>query len=260
MTSQEGRAVLEDLQGYCQSICDIAKVANKNGKSLSGQNPYGERFHAAVVALSKVETRLGPVLIAAGSDGDVSGKLSGLLDLLKSPKTEPRRRSDIVKELRLICQVAILPAIERLNANSVPQTEQVLPLDVVRPTRRKYIERIVLQANGCYEHHWFDACSVMIRRLVETLIIELYEAKGNETEIKNDRGEFLMLSGLIDSVLANTVWNLSRETKKVLPQIKSLGDRSAHTRHYLATKLDVEKVIPGLRVVAEEFLHLAGLL
>ena len=77
MTSQEARAVLEELQEQCRAICDIAKVAKRNTKSLSGHNPYGERFHDAVVALSKSETKLGPVMAAAGLDGEESVRLLG---------------------------------------------------------------------------------------------------------------------------------------------------------------------------------------
>jgi hypothetical protein len=59
MTCQEARAVLEQLQEQCQAICDIAKIAKRNIKSLSGASPYGKRFHDASVALSKAETKLG---------------------------------------------------------------------------------------------------------------------------------------------------------------------------------------------------------
>jgi len=45
----------------------------------------------------------------------------------------------------------------------------------------------------------------------------------------------------------------------VLPEIKSLGDRSAHNRRYIAKKADVDKVIPGLRVLADDLLHLGKL-
>ncbi len=259
MTSQQAKAVLDELLGHCGAVYNVAKVAARNGKSLSGHNPYGERFHDAVVALSRAEARLGPILAAAGLDGDGSSEVSGHLNLLKSAKVAPRQRGEALKAMRLVCQATILPALERLTANPIPESEQVLPLDVVRPTRRKYIERVVLQANGCYEHHWYDACSVMVRRLVETVIIELYEAKGRAAEIKSGSGEFLMLSGLVDAVLAERSWNLGREVKKALPEIKALGDRAAHGRRYLATKQDVDKVIPGLRVVVEELLHLAGL-
>jgi hypothetical protein len=134
----------------------------------------------------------------------------------------------------------------------------VLPLDVVKGSRG-YLQHITIQANGCYEKGWFDACSVMIRKLVEVLIIAVYEAKGEAETIKRD-DNFLMLSGLVDAILERTDWNLGRETKKALPLLKSLGDRSAHNRYYMARKTDVEQVLPGLRVAVEDLLHHAGLI
>jgi hypothetical protein len=143
------------------------------------------------------------------------------------------------------------------DAASQPATEHVLPLDVVRGTR-KYLEQIVNQANGCYEKGFYDPCSVMVRKLIEVLIIAVFEAKGEAAAIKKD-DNFLMLSGLVDAILSRTDWNLGRETKTALPLLKSLGDRSAHNRHYLARKADVERMLPGLRVVVEDLLHHAGL-
>jgi hypothetical protein len=143
------------------------------------------------------------------------------------------------------------------DAPRPPATEEVLPFAVVEGTRG-YLEQIVHQANGCYEMAWYDACSVMVRKLVEVLIIAVYEAKGETESVKRD-GNFLMLGDLVDDILGRTSWNLGRETKKALPLLKSLGDRSAHNRHYLARKGDVDKVLPGLRVAVEDLLHLAGL-
>jgi hypothetical protein len=176
----------------------------------------------------------------------------------RRPERLPSRpRTDCA---RMVCQAAILPAIEALTADPIPKSEQVLPLDVIRPARRKYLERVVIQANGSYEHKWYDACSVMIRRIVETLIIELYEAKGRASDVKDARnGEYLMLSGLISTILKDAAWHLGRETKGALPEVKTLGDRSAHNRYYLATKQDIDRVIPGLRIIADELLSLSGL-
>src|SRR5262245_12653684 len=116
-----------------------------------------------------------------------------------------------------------------------------------------------MQANGTYEHQWYDASSVMIRRLVETLIIEVYEAKNRANEIKGGDGHFLMLSHLVDKILSDPAFHLGRETKRGLPLIKSLGDRSAHNRYFIAKKDDIDKVTHDLRVVAEELLNLAGM-
>jgi hypothetical protein len=144
------------------------------------------------------------------------------------------------------------------TARSAPVTEQVLPVSVVRNTRT-YIRRIVEQANGCYEHEWFDACSVMIRKLIETLIIELYEAKGTSANLKNKGGDFKALGDLIETVLGDSAFNLGRETKRALPEIKTLGDRAAHTRHYLTKQGDIDKVLHGFRVTVDELLHLTNL-
>jgi hypothetical protein len=55
-----------------------------------------------------------------------------------------------------------------------PSTQQILPHAMVRSTRG-YLERVCFQINGCYEQGWFDACAVMMRRLLETLIVEAFE-------------------------------------------------------------------------------------
>jgi hypothetical protein len=68
-----------------------------------------------------------------------------------------------------------------------------------------------------------------------------------------------MLNKLIESIQKKTEWNLGREAQAVLPLLKQLGDRSAHNRPYIATKQDVDRVIPGLRVLTDDLLPLAGL-
>jgi hypothetical protein len=99
----------------------------------------------------------------------------------------------------------------------------------------------------------------MIRKFVEILIIEVYEAHDKAAEIKHPGGNFFMLSDLIATILKDSAWNLGRETKECLPPIKKMGDQAAHNRRYVATKSDVDKVLSGLRVAADELLHLAKL-
>ncbi len=101
-----------------------------------------------------------------------------------------------------------------LTADPIPKTEQVLSHSVVERTRG-YLETVIQQANGCYEHNWFDSCSVMIRKFVEILIIEVYEAQHKASDIKGGNGDFFMLGDLVSSILKETSWNLSRETKRV---------------------------------------------
>jgi len=139
-----------------------------------------------------------------------------------------------------------------------PASEQVLASSLVRRTRG-YIEKTVNQINGCYESGYFDACAVMIRRLVETLIIEAYEHKGIAERIKNSNDEFFPLSDLIDKILSEKMWNLSRNTKSALRDLKRIGDLSAHNRRYTAHRSDIDKVLNDLRVATQELITIAGL-
>lgn len=140
----------------------------------------------------------------------------------------------------------------------LPESEQVLPHSLFRNTRG-YIEKIVFQINGTYEHGWFDACAVMIRRLLETLIIEVFEHHKIEQKIKNPSGDFLYLNDLINAVLNENTWNLGRNAKSALKQLKDVGDKSAHSRRFNAQRWDIDNIRGGLRDATQELIALAQL-
>lgn len=137
---------------------------------------------------------------------------------------EKRRAKEAIRDSRgYYLEKRVRDALEakygQAVADAKPKTELVISHSVVKTTRG-YIEKVVLQANGCYERLWFDACSMMIRKLVEILIIEAYEATGKDSAVKDSNGDFLMLRDLISRMLKDASWNLSRETKRFLPDVK----------------------------------------
>lgn len=137
-------------------------------------------------------------------------------------------------------------------------THLVIPRSLVRGTRG-YIEKIANQANGCYENGWYDACAVMTRRLIETLIIEAHEKYGVADSIKNSFGDFLYLRDLISHAISEGSWNLSRNCKQALPKLKDIGDKSAHSRRYIAQRGDIDPLLADIRLVVQELLFLSGL-
>lgn len=138
------------------------------------------------------------------------------------------------------------------------ETQHVIPMSIVRNTRG-YLEKVTNQINGCYEKAWYDGCAVMIRRLIETLIIEVFEHFNIADRIKNSSGDFFFLRDLIEKTLNEPAWNLSRNAKKALPKLKDVGDKSAHSRRFLAHRSDIDKIIDDLRVVTQELVLLAAL-
>jgi hypothetical protein len=141
---------------------------------------------------------------------------------------------------------------------SIPRTQEVLAHSLLRGTRG-YIEKIGYQVNGAYEHGWYDACAVMIRRLLETLIIEAFEYHKLAHKVTSGSGDFFYLSDLVATALSEPSWHLTRNTKTALPRLKGIGDKSAHSRRFNAHRRDIDGLRDGFRVVVQEFTYLAGL-
>ena len=138
------------------------------------------------------------------------------------------------------------------------RSQMILPSAMFSQTRG-YIKKVVNQINGCYENGWYDACAVMMRRLIETLIIESYEHYCISDKIKNKSGDFLSFSDLITSTLSEASWNIGRNAKRGLPKLKDIGHQSAHSRRFNAHREDIEKILSDFRSVAQELVYLAGL-
>jgi hypothetical protein len=250
--------LLNQIEVSALAICEVAKTANKNGKSLSADGFYGNKFHDLTVKLAGVQAKFLPFLVAVGVAPERRQEFDGHLNIVKSPKSGSTERNKSLRQIQFLAHTVLKPAFDAPPPHPTPRGEHVLPMAVVNGTRG-YIEHVVLQANACYEARCFDACSVMIRKLVEMLLIEIYEAKGKEGALKNGGGDYFMLSDIINTALQDNSWNFGRETKQAFPKLKSLGDRSAHNRRFLATKADVDSIIHGLRVTVDDLLHIAGL-
>ena len=166
----------------------------------------------------------------------------------------PNQIKNFVRAIEEDCEQTLLPPEGGLEAIGQP----VIPFVLVRGTRG-YIERITHQINGTYTNGWYDSCAVMIRRLIETLIIEAFEEHDIANTIKNPQGDFFFLSDLISKTLSESTWNLGRNTRQALPKLKDIGDKSAHSRRFNAVRHDIDKISPEIRVVVQEFVYLARL-
>lgn len=166
-----------------------------------------------------------------------------------------RRGLEIAKAISAEAPKRFVPPVE----GAQPEGEAVLPRDLASNTRG-YLERVAKQINGTYEKGWYDACAVMMRRLLETLIIECFESRNVASKIKNPQtNDFLPLSDLITRMASESSWNLGRVTRRALPHLKRLGDLSAHCRRYNARRDDVDRLRDDFRVVCEEFFYISEL-
>jgi len=169
---------------------------------------------------------------------------------------EIKRIFEISKKLQKEADIQFLPP-----QDIIPVRRNDVLVHSLFENTRGYIEKIVFQINKSYKQDCYDACAVMIRRLIEVLIIETFDAKNIIPNIKDKDGNFFFLSELIKRTLAEKSLTLGRETKGALKSktIKKIGDQSAHSRRYNACRKTIDDIKLDLGIVTQELLYLSGL-
>ena len=127
---------------------------------------------------------------------------------------------------------------------------------------RDYIEKVCRQLNGCFAHAYYDAALVMLRRLLETLIIEAYDHLNRRAEIDDGSGNPHMFGKLVERAKGennHTGLSLGRNSKNALDAVKALGDKSAHGRRYNACAGDLTKIQADVREGVQDLIQIASL-
>lgn len=118
-----------------------------------------------------------------------------------------------------------------------------------------YIKYIVEEINKCYQNNTYISCAVMLRRLIETLIIEAFELKGNIKDIQDLNGDFFQLKKLIALFLQKKLWNYTKNTRNIIDKLKDLGNISAHNRKFITQKSDIDKIYDDIRICLDDFIQ-----
>jgi len=239
------------LQRLVDTAINVAKTARRNRASLAGLNFYADKLaNLRSDAFVRFQQLNDPSL------GDISA-MAEMVEAVFAPGTDYRKRVAVSRNLLHELKTKKWRSGDTLV---VADEETLFPSSLIAQTKRGYLITVCRQMNGCFGSGWYDAAAVMMRRLLETSIIEAFEAHHVDGKIKNSQGDFLQLTDLIAAALSENSWNLSRNTKKALPNLRDVGHISAHSRRYTAQRPDIVRVSQDFRLAIEEFLHLAGLL
>jgi hypothetical protein len=232
----------------------IEKIENFNEISSSSQIDFFAYF----------------LLIKQKNDGFSSKDISECFDELHllpysnipsylSSKTSGKNKKFIKKKTKLFYlerkfkqQLDKMIGIKTLPSNI---NSEFFPIELFEKTRG-YLNTIANQVLASYNNAIYDGCSVLTRKLIEILIIECFERHKKDDLIKNSDGNFHYLSDLITELLKESEWNISRNAKRSLSEIKNIGDKSAHNRRYIARKNDLDGIKDNVRTVVEELIHL----
>ena len=140
----------------------------------------------------------------------------------------------------------------------IPVADNFLPASISLGGR-KNLEAIRREINGTFEFGLYNACAVMCRRLMECLLIEVFDVSGNKSAISGADGNLLGLSDILAKAKAGSPIKLSRNAPRVADRVKDSGDAAAHSRHYVTSQRDIEDLNPGFRQLISELASLAKL-
>lgn len=147
---------------------------------------------------------------------------------------------------------------ELAAVNKVNVQDSVLPAEWFIGTR-PFLERVTHQINGTYQFGFYDACATLCRRLMESLIIEIYVQLRRAPEIRRDNA-FFMLDALINKISNDTTLTLSRNSPDTMTEVKSIGDTAAHDRNYITEQLDLsDGFLLRYRRLIRELMGMAGI-
>lgn len=133
-----------------------------------------------------------------------------------------------------------------------PKSHVLIPRAIYDRLPRN-LNHIADQAEAAFEQWHFDACVVMIRRLVEAMLILAFQKIGHVKEIMVDK-DYLPLSGIIGKTNSGQWLRLTRGSADRLNLIKEIGDRGAHHPSYKTVEHDMDVISPKMRVILTELL------
>ncbi len=232
-TAKRNRYSLASHRLYAPKARELLARVRKNFLMMKRDYPE-ERFPRVAFQLAAIEPLVSKLVEIFPSD---NSEMLRFLDEITF-----KVDSDLAAELDA-------PQATPLLSTAAP----FLPHDLIDDRHRVFLQ-ILWEANRSYDSACYNACAAMIRRLVESLIIEAFERFGIADRIKQS-GEYVAFGALIGRAAAEPMLRLTRSTKKVLPDLKFLGDLGAHNRMALVRKDDLDRLHNQIRAAVEELVH-----
>ncbi|WIH85853.1 hypothetical protein NEI03_00210 [Brachyspira pilosicoli] len=141
------------------------------------------------------------------------------------------------------------------NVKLIP-TNAFFDLNILEnlPKDRYYINQISEEMCLCYDNQCYTACLIMMRKLLEAIIIDIFESIGELYKIKDSNGVTFFLSDLINIYMEEKSINKSRNIKKELDKLKEIGDKAVHKYNFRVSRKIADEYKITLDVVIQELI------
>jgi hypothetical protein len=245
------------LADFEQRITDLLKylrVAKKNKVKLTSSSFYGQKVWSSLATLRKSFVTLQrdyPV----ERYSRVAFQLATIEPLInKLISLYPSTASDLLplaEEISFKAKSDLSGEIEAAEkTTTIAPTVVFIPNELIED-RHYVLKKVLWEINKSYDSACYNACASMIRRLTESLIVQAFEHHEIESVIKKD-DNYLDFSELIGKAIAEPKLKLTRNTKRILPDLKFFGDLASHNRKALVRKDDLDRLHQATRSAIEE--------
>jgi hypothetical protein len=245
------------LAPFLKSLAGLTKAlrTSKRRKVLLGSNS----FYATKVRSELASFRKSFLALRDRYPSDrfqaVSFQLAAIEPLVnKIVASYPSAPDDILStstELVLKVESDVAHAIESADATPlVSSTAPFIPNELLQP-KHFVLKKVLWEINQSYHSACYNSCAAMIRRLIESLIIDAFESLGIGAAIKSG-DNYLDFADLIGKATAEGKLKLTRNTKRILPDLKFFGDLAVHNRNALVRKDDIDRLHHAIRSGVEE--------
>jgi hypothetical protein len=232
----------------------ILRLVKRNRINLSRNQRYGSRSRSSLASVKRsflMMTRDYPVDRFPGVAYQIQTIEPLLTRLIEIFPCDINQMIQLLEEIHFKVESDLFAELDTPNATPVLSTAvPFMPNDLLEE-RWGILKRILWEVNRCYDAACYNACAAMIRRLMESLIIEVFEQRGLGSTIKQG-GEYLSFADLIGKAASEPSLKLTRNTKRVLPEVKFFGDLGAHNRMALVRKEDLDRLHNQIRAGIEE--------
>ena len=230
-TAKKHRVNLNSHSYYAEKIPTKLAVLRKSFLKLQRDYPK-ERFPTVAFRLATIEP---------------------LLDkLIAIYPAAPKEMLELLSEIKFKEESELGAEIEIEERETSSSTEPPFLPDELIEDRHYVLKKVLWEVNRSYASACYNSCAAMIRRLAESLIIDAYEHNNLHSVIIDANGDYLGFKDLIGKVSSQQEFKLTRETKRVLPDLKFFGDLGVHNRLALVRKPDLDRLHNATRAAVEE--------
>jgi hypothetical protein len=249
-TEKETSKPVSFLQALDESTT-ILKKARRNRHSLTGAGYYARSYWEKVSELRREGELLAQELERADRSEQSHLLRAALANLTPGDGSFADAESQL-NRVRALWYTAIQLNLRATRAQRKVATH-FLPLEL-RADIPGSIKTAFDQIQGCYAFEFWDAALVMLRKLVESLVIEGYEIAGRGAEIKLN-GNYLAFGDLVGKAKSGSLFRLSRDSKSAIDTVKTLGDNAAHNPRFSGSRSDLDGLRNGARILLQDLLN-----